>query len=110
MGEPHGASALLRLRLSEDVAGAFARERPSHPYGGVLQINVRPLEAEQLTTPHASIDGEHVEGFKPVSLRRLKQLAGFGSRERVLLFWRGRGGLHAVCGVARDAVPLDLVG
>jgi len=58
MGEPHGASALLRLRLSEDVSGAIASERPSHPHGGVLPINIRPLEAEQLTTPHASMDGE----------------------------------------------------
>ena len=87
--------------LGEDEALTVvgACQRPAHLYGGVLQINVRPLEAEQLTTPHAGVDGEHVEGFEPVSLRRLKQLAGFGSRERVLLFRRGS--FHAVCGVAR---------
>ena len=72
--EPNGAAAVLRLWLSECEAASIvgARERPAHPHGGVLQINVPPLEAEQLPTPHASMDGEHVEGFEPVSSCRFQ--------------------------------------
>ncbi len=82
MSEPKGASALLRLRLPEDVAGTFACERPSHPYSGIFEVNVRPLESEQLSTPHTGVNCEHVQGFEPVATGRLKELACFEGGQR----------------------------
>ena len=47
----NGAAALLGLRLSEDVAGSIARERPAHPH----------VAFSRSTSPH----------FKPSSSPRL---------------------------------------
>src|SRR5215212_402719 len=39
----------------------------AHPNGGGLQVNVIPLQAEQLASPHAGVEGENVEGFETIS-------------------------------------------
>ncbi len=59
--ELDGAAALFGLRLSEGEATAVvgARERPAYPHGGVVEVDVSPLKAEQLPTPHAGADGQH---------------------------------------------------
>ena len=62
-------AALLSLRLSESelttVVGA--RQGSSYPHGGIVEVNVLPLEPQQLPAPHASVEGQHVEGSKAVS-------------------------------------------
>jgi hypothetical protein len=67
--EPHVAAALLSLRLSESelttVVGA--RQGSSYPHGGIVEVNVLPLEPQQLPAPHAGVEGQHVEGSKAVS-------------------------------------------
>src|SRR5215208_3155724 len=38
-----------------------------------LKVDVLPLEAQKLAFPHASVDGQHVEGFKTIAACRFDQ-------------------------------------
>src|SRR5215207_9547771 len=106
LSEPHGAAALLGLGLSESEATAVvgACERPAYPHGLRVEVNIFPLEAEQLPAPHARVDGEHIEGFEAVSgfASRFEQPAGLFRRERVHLLRCGRRGLDRIGRVAGD--------
>ena len=64
--ELHVAAALLSIRLSESelMTVIGARQGSSYPHGGIVEVNVRPLEPQQLPAPHAGVEGQHVEGSK----------------------------------------------
>lgn len=66
-----GSPRAMRLPFS-------VREDTTHPNRGSVQIDVRPLEPQELSASYASVQGEHVEGFEPVSSRRLEQASGLG--------------------------------
>ncbi len=53
--EAHRAAALLRLRLTERETPAVlgVRERLRHPDGRAVEINIFPLQPEQLSASHA---------------------------------------------------------
>ena len=65
-GQPYVPSlAGLGCRAHDVPASVLAtRERPTNPDGGEVEVNVRPLERQQLASPYAGVDGEHVEGFE----------------------------------------------
>src|SRR5215210_6456508 len=68
-GQPYVPSlARLGCRAHDVPASVLATgERPTNPDGGEVEINVRPLERQQLASPYAGVDGEHVEGFESVA-------------------------------------------
>jgi hypothetical protein len=110
LSEPYGAAAVLRLRLSENIPGALARERPAYPDRGAVEVNVIPIEAQKLVAPHARVNGEHVESFKLISVRHFKQFARLRNGERMHLFRCGRGSFDRIRRVAGDKVPLHSLG
>ena len=73
--QAYRATALLRLRLPQGVESAGPRQRAPDAHGGVLQIDVLSLEGQQLSLPHAGVDGENVEGLELVALRCIEELA-----------------------------------
>ena len=46
---------------------------PAHPECPVFEVNVLPLQAQELTLPQPRRDGQDLEGFKPITAGRLKQ-------------------------------------
>src|SRR5829696_8307179 len=73
--QAHSAAAVLSLGFTESDAPAVVStgQRPAHPDGSVLKIDVFPLKAKKLSAPHASVDGEYVKGFETISLRCFEQ-------------------------------------
>ena len=74
-GQLH-ASPLPRLggRAHDVPAHILATgERPAHSDGGGVEVNVRPLERQQLPAPHAGVEGEYVERLQTIAARRLQQ-------------------------------------
>src|SRR5919107_2971080 len=67
-GQPYAPSlARLSCRAHDVPASVLATgERPTNPDGGEVEVNVCPLERQQLAAPHAGVDSEHVESFKSV--------------------------------------------
>ena len=104
--EPDGAAALLRLDLTEKDAPLTHGDRPSHAHAGVLEIQVLPLEGEQLPLAHPRVDGEHVEGLEPVAAGRAEKAPRFSHRERPHLRGSRPRALRRLGHVAGSYAPL----
>src|SRR3712207_3028370 len=63
------------LGLGGDQLGASLRRGQGAPYlkRPGFEVDVVPLEPEQLALPEPGVDGEHVEGFEAVSAGRVEQ-------------------------------------
>lgn len=52
--------------LEEPGARVYARERASDAKVAAYEVHLGPLQARQLSSPHASTDSQHREGFETV--------------------------------------------
>jgi hypothetical protein len=67
---------------------------------------MRPLQPQELSTPHAGGYGQHVEGFESVPVGCVEQLACLFHRERAHLFGGRSWGISHLRDVVRDHIPL----
>src|SRR5215210_2576217 len=102
LGELHGTATAFGFGSGEYRAALRRRQRAPHLQRSGFEVNVAPLEAEQLSLAKPSVNGENIEGFEPVVPNCFEQHLHLfcGQRSYLLLpdlWWPDRFG-----GVARD--------
>src|SRR5690606_32984977 len=92
----HGTPRALGLRLGEDVATALLMlQGPPYLEARLVEVDIAPLQAQQLSQSHPGRDCQDIERVVPVVLREREELVDLFARQRADLGPLGSGRVNS---------------